>query len=250
MVNDDQEILEQIKLAIEENNIDRARSLLRPLMERNVVDAFYFASRVAYTQEQALEFLRYALQLDPDNSTVRDSLTELETLYKTQTSLVITDPNAVPVSDDIKAKIDKTVGLFRQYHWDVIVQEDNHAQLVRRQTMSDLNAFVLGLGLHLFGLFLTGCLLATSDKMHVFIEADENDILLSSSKGDMLLRRPEQAIIFLDKTRGTTFGRGVLFALAGLTITTIAYFLLTWQAHSWFDFAMRAIAPEVFLPDI
>lgn len=250
MINDDIQTLEQIKSAIDEDNIDKARSLLRPLMERNVVEAFYFASRVAYTQEQALEFLRYALQLDPNNTRVRASLDNLETLYKTQTNLVITDPHAPVISNRVKERIEATIGLFRQYHWRVISQDADHAQLWRRQTMTGINAFILGLGLHLPGLILTAILLLTADKMHVFIEADDDAILLTTSKGNTLINRPEQSIIFLDKTRGTTLWRGILLAFAGVLLTTIAYLLLVWQAPHFFEALIPALATEIYTPDI
>ena len=74
--------------AIEAGDIELARSLLRPLMNENNVEAFYLASRVAYTQEQALEFLRYALQLDPTNKAVRESLTGLEKIYTSQQAIL------------------------------------------------------------------------------------------------------------------------------------------------------------------
>ena len=252
MIDDDAQTLEEIKIAIEDNNIDKARSLLRPLMERNIVEAFYFASRVAYTQEQALEFLRYALQLDPKNTRVRASLDNLEALYKTQTqnSLVISDPNVPLASNDVKEKVEKTLSLFRQYHWQVISHDNDHAQLWRRQTMTGINAFVLGIGLHVIGFILTGVLLATADKMHVFIEADEDVILLTTSKGNTIINRPEQAVIFLDKTRGTTFWRGLFLAFAGVLVTTLFCLFLAWQAPQFFEALVPAIATEVFAPDI
>ena len=250
-MNDDARIIDIVKSAIENNRIDEARSLLRPLMKRNVTEAFYLASRVAYTQEQALQFLRYALELDPDNRQVSDALGELETLYANQTNLVIADPDAAPpVSTNIKAKVEKTVALFKRYGWQVIIQEDDNAQFMRRDTMSAVNAFVLGLGLHLFGVILTIILLLSAQRLHSFIEADDDELFLSSTKGDMLLHRPQQAVIFLDKHNGVSMFQGILWAMIGMLITTAIIALLMWQlslipVDSWIEpFLVTPIYPD------
>src|SRR5690606_5788385 len=138
-----------------------------------------------------------------------------------QTSLAIANPNVTPVSTNVKGKVTATIALFQEYGWQLISQGDDNAQFMRRHTMSGINAFVLGLGLHLGGLVLTIILLLSAQRLHAFIEADEDDLLLSSSRGDMLLHRPQQAIIFLDKTKGISFWRGVGLALLGVIITTI-----------------------------
>lgn len=250
-MTDDTRIIAMIKTAIENNRIDEARSLLRPLMQRNVTEAFYLASRVAYTQEQALEFLRYALELDPDNVQVQESLASLESLYANQTNLTIADPNIVPVAISVKEKVDKTVNLFKHYGWQIIIQEDDNAQFMRRHSMSAVNAFVLGLGLHLLGVILTIGLFLSGERLHAFVEADDDDLFLSSTKGEMLLHRPQQAVIFLDKHSGVSMLRGVLWAIIGMLVTTAVIALLMWRlslipVDSWIE---PFLVTPMFYPD-
>lgn len=234
-MTDTAEQLQLIEEAINNNNTEEARQLLRPLMEENVVEAFYYASRVAYTQEQSLEFLEYALQLEPNNTLVRERLKQLQQLYDNQSALIIAEPPAYQAQTRIQEKITTAVDLFKSYGWQVVLQEDDHAQLKRRQTMSAFNAFILGLMLHLFGFVLVIILIISANIMHVFIEADEDDLLLTTSKGDTLLTRPEQSIIFLDKTRGINLWQGLLWAGLGVIIATIMLLLLKWQVDTAFQ---------------
>jgi|GEM_PF-5183692 len=252
-MNDDARILELIRSSIDDNRIEEARSLLRPLMERNVVEAFYLASKVAYTQEQALEFLRYALELDPDNTIAREALTKLETLYtnqSNQTGLTIADPGRVAVSAPVKEKVQNVVALFEDYGWKTVIQGDDNAQFARRQTMSALNAFFLGLLFHVPGLILTLVLILTGKRLHAFIEADEDDIVLSTSTGDMLLHRPRQAVIFLDKTSGVNLVRGLALAALGVLLGSLVIWLLLWQTNMAFTDMFEAIATQATMyPD-
>jgi hypothetical protein len=59
---------EEIKQAIETDNIEQARSLLKKaLNNRPTADTYYYASRVALNSQQREQFLRKALELDPWN---------------------------------------------------------------------------------------------------------------------------------------------------------------------------------------
>ncbi|MEM9952102.1 MAG: hypothetical protein AAF846_10900 [Chloroflexota bacterium] len=237
-MTDDEKILALVQSSIDNNRVEEARSLLRPLMQRNVTEAFILASRVAYTQEQALEFLRYALELEPDNTQVRSSLEQLESLYANQTTLALPVNTPSANSSNTKDRIDQTVALFRKYGWEVIIQEDDNAQFSRRDTMSAMSAFVLGLGLHIAGVLIVIASLLSSKRVHAFVEADAQDLFLTSSRGEMLLHRPQQAIIFLDKTRGVAIWRGVIYAMLGMLVMTVFLSLFWWQtAQAMTDFA-------------
>jgi hypothetical protein len=224
----DSKVLELSQIAIEEGRIEDARTLLRPLMERNVVESYFYASRVAYTQEQALEFLRYALLLEPENEAVKKQLTELEQVYEGNRPLaIVPSPEAEPVPSDNRIK--KTVSLFKKHGWTLISREAKLAHLMRRRSTSAMSCFVMGLALNIVGLVLLVYILLSGEKIHVFVEVDEDDILLTSSKGEQFISHPQQAIIMIEKYGGVRFWQGMLFGFIGFAISSIVLAFLIWQ---------------------
>jgi hypothetical protein len=230
-MHDDSKILELVQIAIDEGRIEDARTLLRPLMERNVIEAFYHASRVAYTQEQALEFLRYALLLEPENELVRKQVETLEQVYTGQNNAIVPVPAELPASKTAASRIKKTSSLFNLHGWQIISQDAELAHLVRRQSMSAVSAFVIGLFFNIPGLLILLAILLTGEKLHIFIEADEDDILLSSNKGNQIISHPQQAIIMIEKFRGVRFWQGMAFGFLGFLFSSIILFFLFVQTQ-------------------
>ena len=238
-MHSDSKVLELAGTAIEEGRIEDARTLLRPLMERNVVESFFYASRVAYTQEQALEFLRYALLLDPDNDVVKQQLSALEQVYEARPTAIIASPETETVPTDNRMK--KTVQLFKKHGWKILSRDEKIAHLIRRRSTSAISCFIMGLSLNIVGLVLLLIILLTGEKIHVFIEVDDNDILLTSSKGEQFISHPQQAIIMIEKYGGVRFWQGMLIGLIGFVISSVVLVYLTWQTGQNINEALNQI---------
>lgn len=235
----DSKVLELARLAIEEGRIEDARTLLRPLMERNIVESYFYASRVAYTQEQALEFLRYALLLEPSNEAVKQQLSALEEVYEGRPMAIIASPETEPSPADNRVK--KTALLFKKHGWKIISREEKLAHLMRRRGTSAISCFLMGLTMNIVGLVLLLVIFLTSEKIHVFIEADDDDILLTSSKGEQFISHPQQAIIMIEKYGGLRLWQGMLLGLVGFLIGSIVLVFFVWQTGQNFNLALDAL---------
>lgn len=237
-MNDDKTILEIAKRAINDNRQDEARSLLNPLLKRNVTEAFYLASKVATTQEQALKFLRHALTLDPDNTGVRNQLFKLEMLYENKGIVtlanLVDNPQLMP-----DKKIEETVALFEKYGWDIVAQRENYAQFIRKPTLSIKTAFFSGLIFHIVGMVWLILIFLTLNKVHASVETNGNDLVLTTPKGELGITYPEQTIVFLERTQGKTLFPSLISNFIGVLIATIIIGLSIWQ----FDFLYEEILP-------
>lgn len=223
--------IDDVSKAIEAGKIEKARNLLRPLMDENNPEAFHLASRVAYTQEQALEFLRYALQLDPTNDTVRQALTGLESLYTSQQAII----PANPATSVIKEKLEATAIIFQKHGWQLVEQDDDMVHLSRRRSVTASSAFIMGLLLHLPGLLITLWSVLTSEKIHVFIEADADNLLITSNKAERLISKPQQAILIVESIRGTTLRQAIFWSLFGVLLASAGWYGMYWYANFTFQ---------------
>ncbi|NWJ47283.1 MAG: hypothetical protein HXX08_15580 [Chloroflexi bacterium] len=69
---------EQIKQAIEADNIEEARRLIREALQNNpTADTYYYAARVALNDQQRESFLKKALELDPWHELAANELEKL-----------------------------------------------------------------------------------------------------------------------------------------------------------------------------
>ena len=219
--------IDEVSRAIEDGNLEKARDLLRPLLNENNVEAFYLASRVAYTQEQALEFLRYALQLEPKNDMVRKALAGLEKVYNSQQAIVPVNRATVA----IKEKLEQTAAIFQKHGWKLEESDDDMVHLSRRRSVTASSAFLLSMFLHLPGMLLTLWSVLTSEKIHVFIEADDDSLLITSNKMERLITKPQQAILIVESIRGLSVRRAIIWSLLGVLVATIGWYGLYWYAN-------------------
>lgn len=215
--------LQLAQVAIDNGDIDLARDLLRPLMASNVVEAFYLASRVAYTQEQALGFLRHALQLAPNDIRLKRQIAELERLYQAPQILASTTTFGDEAASD---KIRKAIALFESKGWTILDKTAETAHVAKRQVMSAASAFLVGLMLNIIGVGLIIVLSLASRREHVFIEADTHDLLLSTKRGERLMSQPSEVIFVIDEMNSTSRWAALLWVLLGAAVGGVLWLLL------------------------
>lgn len=124
MMNNKEELYSSIQAAIDELNVERARELLKPLLQNNPsAKDFYLASKVAINNHQRVAFLEQALELDPFHANAHNTLkalkegsptpeepTQTKTLDKS-TSHSVTPPNTQDLVED--KKVTKSIRQMR-----------------------------------------------------------------------------------------------------------------------------------------
>ncbi|MBN1284461.1 MAG: hypothetical protein JXB47_03605 [Anaerolineae bacterium] len=71
--------LREVKAAIQQGDKQRARVLLRPILQKDpTADAWYLAARVASSREQAAQYLQRALRLDSNHAPAKKMLAHLK----------------------------------------------------------------------------------------------------------------------------------------------------------------------------
>lgn len=225
-MDDDKTILKIAKRAIDDGRKEDARSLLIPVMKRDVPEAFVLASNIAKNQEHALKLLQHALALDPDNVRIKEHLISLAKIYKKQNTKMVGElvGDSPTVSDDL---IDETAMLFKKYGWQIVGQRKGYAQFIRKSRLTITSAFLLALVFNFFGVLLLVAIHTFSEKDHVFIEADGDILTVSSPERDSQIAYPEQSLLFLEKTRSITISKALFVSIPGVIINSLIVVLYT-----------------------
>lgn len=217
--NDDKTILDIAKRAIEAGRESEARSLLHPLMKRDVTEAYFLATKVAKNQEQALIFINRAMLLDPDNHRIQTRLLELQKIYDAQNKKTVGEMATDSPTVD-SHKIEETVELFEDYGWQVVGRRSGYAQFMRKSGMTASTAFICGLFLNVIGVIFALTIYLLSESRHMFIELDNDSIRLSRMGDEIFIDYPEQSLVFLEKTKVLSLQQALIYVLIGVLIST------------------------------
>lgn len=237
-MDDDKTILEIARRAIADGRKEDAQSLLKPLMKRDVAEAFVLASNVAKSQEHALKLLQHALGLDPDNTRIKEHLLSLARLYRKQNIKTVGElvSDSPTLTDEM---VNETVELFKKYGWELVGQRKGYAQFMRKPKLSNSTSLIVGFAFSIIGILIILAYMFSS-KDHVFIEADGNAIKLSHEKDDIIIDYPEQSLIWLEKHRSISLGRGILLSLIGAMLSSPLFILITMNL-------IRILSPDSLL---
>lgn len=227
-MTDDKQILEIAKRAIEDGRKEDAKYLLRPLMKRNNTDAYILATKLASSQEQALNIMRAALQIDPDNARVQKRLEELTAIYKGDESKPLGE--LVNDSPTVGSKhLAETVELFQQYRWEVVSHRSNYAQFMRARGISAIAAFLLGLFMNVAGFIWLIFIYGFSEKEHSSISAIGNQLHLDYENDEVDFYYPEQFVVFLEEKNTSSFLAAMFYCFLGAIPSSIAIGILGWE---------------------
>ncbi|MDE2952589.1 MAG: RDD family protein [Chloroflexota bacterium] len=95
--------LAEIQEAIERFQMDRARELIGEELEENPsADAYYLASQAALSHGQRIEYLRSALELDPDFEAASDELAQIIPAPSKELSVAAPVPAPPPARQQVR----------------------------------------------------------------------------------------------------------------------------------------------------